>query len=106
MKSEKAEVFLILITVIVIILVVAMFVLIGCAIKIEVDYGTKEGDVVDKKYKSSYSTFVYTGQTAVPIYHGEEWKLKIEKEDKELWISVDEITYHNYKIGDYYPKVD
>ena len=105
MKGERAEVLEIVVISIAIILIVGVFALIGCQIKNEMDYGIKEGTVIDKDYDSAYTSYIYINRMMIPQYHGESWKIKIQKEDKELWISVDEITYHNYEIGDYYPKI-
>ena len=108
MKSEKGEVleiFLILFTVLIIALII---IAVGCMIKEEVDFGIKEGIVIDKDYNRGYTTMVYTGKVAVPQYHPASWRIKIQKEvngeNKELWTEVDETTYHNLNIGDFYPK--
>ncbi len=106
MKSERADVLEVVVTSIAIILIVGGFVLIGCLIKNEIDYGVKEGTVIDKDYDPAHTSYIYINGMMIPQYHGESWQIKIQKEDKELWISVDELTYHEYEIGDYYPNID
>lgn len=106
MKSERADVLEVLIISIFVITIVGLFAVIGFSIKNEMDYGIKEGTVTDKDYDSAYTSYIYINGMMIPQYHGESWQIKIQKEDKELWISVDELTYHGYEIGDYYPKLD
>lgn len=106
MKSERAEVLEVLIISILVITIVGLFALVGYQIKNEMDYGIKEGTVIDKTYRSAYTSYIYINGMMIPQYHGESWQIKIQKDDKELWITVDELTYHDYEIGDYYPKVD
>ena len=105
MKSERAEVLEIVVISIAIILIVGLFALIGYQIKNEMNYGIKEGTVIDKDYDSAYTSYIYINGMMIPQYHGESWQIKIQKDDKELWISVDELTYHDYEIGDYYHKL-
>ncbi len=108
MKSEKGEVLAVIITGFVIIVILGISILLGCCIKQEIDYGTKEGIVIDKQYHSAYSTYSYSKEIVIPQYHPENWQIKIQKEiageNKSIWISVDSITYHQLNIGDYYPK--
>ena len=108
MKSEKGEILEVCIIFFTIFIIAGVFLGIGYLIKNEVDYGKKEGIIIDKKYNSSYTTMVTSGKTLVPQYHPETWNLKIQKEVngqvKSIWVSVDEYTYHNFGIGDYYPE--
>lgn len=109
MKSEKGaiEIFLIGIA---IITSVILFGLLGIAIKEEIDYGTKEGQVVDKKYHSAYTTIMHSGKVTIPQYHPESYRVQIQKEIngkiKSIWVTVDKDAYHNINIGDYYNKKD
>lgn len=108
MKSEKGEFLIGIITVFVIAIILGIFILLGLSIKEEIDYGTKEGQVIDKKYHHAYTTYTYSGKIMIPQYHPENWQIKIQKEiegeNKSIWISVDSITYHELNIDDYYPK--
>lgn len=105
MKSEKGiiEIFLIGI---VIILFIILFTAIGIMIKEEKDYGIKEGQVVDKDYRSAYTTMMSCGKSLIPQYHPEQYQIKIQKEIdgkiKSIWVTVDRDTYHKINVGDYY----
>lgn len=103
MKSEKGVILLIGI---IITLLIILFTAIGMSIKEEIDYGIKEGQVIDKKYSSSYTTMMFCGKVMTPQYHSESYRIQIQKEIdgtvKTMWITVDEDTYHNINIGDYY----
>lgn len=108
MESEKGEILTGIITVFVIIIILGIFILLGLCIKEEIDYGTKEGKVIDMQYHSAYTTYTYSGKIRIPQYNPERWEIKIQKEIegkiKSIWVSVDNITYHQLNIGDYYPK--
>lgn len=105
MESEKGiiEIFVIVVT---IILIVLIFTTIAIQIKEENDYGTKEGQVIDKDYHSAYTTMITSGKVMIPQYHPETYRIQIQKEiDKKaklIWVDVDKDTYHKIKIGDYY----
>lgn len=66
----------------------------------------KKGVVVDKDYDPAYTTYMVQtigkSTTMQPIFHGESWRLKLEDGDETGWVSVDETTYHEYEVGDYY----
>lgn len=66
----------------------------------------KEGVVVDKRYTPSYTTLetVTDGKRTSyqSVYHGDTWSLKLEDGDETGWVRVDETTYHEYEVGDYY----
>lgn len=107
MKSEKGEFLIGIITVFVIAIILGIFILLGLSIKEVIDYGTKDGQVIDKKYHAAYTSHTYSGKIMIPQYHPENYQIKIQKEiageNKSIWISVDSITYHELNIGDYYP---
>ena len=106
MKNEKGEILEILIVAITVIIIISTFTGIGIIIKNDIEYGTKEGIVVDKNYTSAYTTIQNSGNITFPQYHPEHYSIKIQKEvegqSKSVWINVDQITYHNINIGDYY----
>lgn len=108
MKNEKGEILAGIIIVFTIVIILGIFILLALAIKEDIDYGTKEGTVIDKQYHAAYTTYTYSRKIAIPQYHPENWQIKIQKEiageNKSIWISVDNITYHQVNIGDYYPK--
>ena len=109
MKSEKGiiEIFVIGI---VIILFIILFTAIGIMIKEEKDYGVKEGQVVDKDYRSAYTTMMSCGKSLIPQYHPESYRIKIQKEidskAKSIWVTVDRDTYHKINVGDYYKEAE
>lgn len=102
-KEEKGDILEIFMISSFIALLTFVFVIIGVAVKQDMDYGVKEGTVTDKQYHAGYTTYIYSGKVMFPSYHPEGWSLKIEKENKSIWITVDQVTYHNYEIGSYYP---
>ena len=106
MKNEKGEILEILIITITIITIMSTFLIIGIIIKNNIEYGTKEGTVIDKNYTSAYTTMQTSGNITFPQYHPENYSIKIQKEvegkEKSIWINVDQITYHNINVGDYY----
>lgn len=106
MKNEKGEILEIIIVAIAIIIIISTFVIIGIIIKNNIEYGTKEGTVIDKNYTSAYTTMLRSGNTTFPQYHPENYSIKIQKEvdgkNKSIWINVDQTTYHNINIGEYY----
>lgn len=109
MKSEKGviEIFLIgTIGIVIIFLFIILFTEIGMMIKEEKDYGEKEGQVIDKDYRSAYTTMMSCGKSLIPQYHPESYRIQIQKEIdrkiKSIWVTVDRDTYHKINVGDYY----
>lgn len=104
------------ITIITIFSAIVIFGIAGFAIYADISYGTKEGEIIDKKYQKAYTTTTYetvrTGETStsIPIqkYYPESYQLKIQKEVdeelKQLWIEVTAQEYNELKIGDWYGK--
>lgn len=106
MRNEKGEILEVLIVAIAVITIMSTFLIIGIMIKNNIEYGTKEGIVTDKNYTSAYTTMMRSGNTTFPQYHPESYSIKIQKEvegkEKSIWINVDQTTYHNINVGDYY----
>lgn len=109
MKNEKAQIleaFMVAIVVMVVAFLIFAFVQMGISMKNNIEYGEKEGVVIDKKYTSAYTTMVMSGKVMVPIHHPERYSIKIQKEvegkNKSIWIDVDQITYKNIETGEYY----
>lgn len=98
----------IIITIMAILVIVTIFGLIAIGIKQDIDYGIKEGQVIDKSYQSAYTTMSTSGNITIPQYHPERYSIKIQKDiegkTKSIWISVDKDTYHSISIGEYYGK--
>lgn len=109
MKSKKGiiEIFIIGL---VIIVFVTLFCLLGIAIKEDIEYGIQEGQVIDKKYHSAYTTIMHSGNVRIPQYYPESYRIQIQKEIdgkiKSVWVTVDKDTYHNINVGDYYNEME
>lgn len=106
MKNEKREIIATLITAITIIIIIFIFTVIGIIIKNDIEYGTREGIIVDKNYTAAYTIMKSTGNRTFPQYYPEKYRIEIQKEvkgkEKSIWINVDQTTYHNINVGDYY----
>lgn len=114
MRKEKTEVVTYIIIGITTMIIIAIFGLIGYNIYVDVDYGTKQGTIIDKRYNAPYTSTTYTtshvGNSTIRIpttrYNPESYNIKIQKEEdsktKECWIQVPKEEYGKYKIGDYY----
>lgn len=64
------------------------------------------GVVADKSYRAAYS-WVYVvpcGKSVMPVtqYVPERWRLLVEFDGGEVWVSVDETTFHDVEVGDWY----
>lgn len=71
------------------------------------------GDVVEKDYDGSWvqmqpgcynSKGIATCQ--IPIYHDEEWKIRLCADDICGWVEVSESTYDQLAVGDFYDRGD
>ena len=107
-KSERG--FIEVLSLIIIVVVILILTWIGSALytmmKEEEAYGSKQGQIIDKDYRSAYTSIVYSGRVMIPQYHQARYRIRIQKdidgELKSIWINVDEKTYHEINIGDYY----
>ena len=94
MKSEKGEVGIYIIITVAIITVVTTMALIITHISNNINYGTKQGTIVDKRYNAPYTTYITSnvGKSTIrtPRYYPETYSIKIQKNDngkiKECWI--------------------
>lgn len=114
MKSEKGEALIYIIIGITILIIIAIFGLIVNQIYVDIDYGTKQGIIIDKKYNAPYTSTTYTtsriGNSMISIpttrHNPENYNIKIQKKDnsktKECWIQITKEEYEKYRIGDYY----
>lgn len=96
------------------IIVMMVFGIICYSIYEHVDYGTRQGIIVDKKYNSAYTYTTYDtsriGNTTIQIprqqYVPERYQIKIQKTEnsktKSIWIEVTAEEYSTLKIGDSY----
>lgn len=109
-KSERG--FVEILSIIVIMVAILILMLTGSIlytmIKEEEVYGSKQGQIIDKSYHASYTSMIYSGRVIIPQYHPASYRIRIQKdidgELKSIWINVDEKTYHEINIGDYYNK--
>ena len=105
MKNERGFIGIVIIIVIVLLLIV----LINETYQ-NLNYGYKEGTIINKYYKEPYTTtsYVISGKIMVPIInrYPESWNFKLQKdvkrEKKTITIEVSQNTYNNYSIGDYF----
>lgn len=110
MKEENGvtEIIILVFTILFIVGLVSMVEMM--IIKQKADYGTMEGQVIDKKYTSAYITMMISESITVPQYHPENYAIKLQKEVSEemksIWINVDKETYHKINVGDYYNKAE
>lgn len=112
MKSERGLVgtyIIIAITMIILIAIIAIVIFVVCN---DINYGTKQGTIIDKRYNAPYTSYISSevGNSVIrtPQYYPETYQLKLQKQDdgkvKECWIQVPAKEYENYKVGDYYGK--
>lgn len=109
-KSEHG--FVEILSIIVIIVAILILTLTGSIlytmIKEEEVYGSKQGQIIDKSYHAAYTSMIYSGRVIIPQHHPASYRIRIQKdidgELKSIWIDVDEKTYHEINIGDYYNK--
>ena len=97
-----------------IILIIVIFGTIGYSIYTNIDYGAKQGIIVDKKYNGAYTyteySTSYIGNSTIQIpqqrYVPEMYQIKIQKTEgektKSIWIEVTAEEYNNLKISDNY----
>ena len=109
-KSERG--FIEVLSVIIIVVVILILTWISSALytmmKEEEVYGSKQGQIIDKDYHAAYTSVIYSGSVMIPQHHPANYRVRIQKdidgELKSIWIDVDEKTYHEINIGDYYNK--
>ena len=109
-KSERG--FVEILSIIVIMVAILILTLTGSIlytmIKEEEVYGSKQGQIIDKSYHAAYTSMIYSGRVIIPQYHPASYRIRIQKdidgELKSIWIDIDEKTYYEINIGDYYNK--
>ena len=109
-KSERGfvEVLSIIIIMVVILILTWTGITLYTMMKEEEAYGSKQGQIIDKDYHAAYTSMIYSGRVIIPQHHPASYRIRIQKdidgELKSIWIDVDEKTYHEINIGDYYNK--
>lgn len=113
MKSEKGFIEIEDVLMGICILIVAFLVLrLIVVVYNEVSFGEKEGIIIDKYYREAHTShsMMYIGKSMIPktTHHKESWNFKIEKEidgeKRSITVKVNEDTYNQYNIGDYFKK--
>lgn len=116
MKEKLGDVFIVIIFIITVVVIVGLIIGIGTVIINDIDYGVKEGVIIDKQYEPAYTYTTYTnnyvGNSTIRIpqqnYVSERYRVKIQKEiegkEKSIWINITKEEYEKYKIGEYYGK--
>ena len=110
MKDEKGEVYIFIMFAIVAITLIILVTISIFLIVNDINYGAKQGTIVDKRYSGPYTTYISSkiGNSTVitPQYHPEAYSMKIQKDEdgkiKECWIDISPQEYEKYNIGDYY----
>lgn len=101
--KQKGFILIEILAILVILLIVGV---IGYSIYEEVSFGAKTGVIIDKKYHASWVGFqtsrVNNVTINIPVTHPQSWSIKIQKDNKELWIDVSESEYNSLNIGDCY----
>lgn len=64
------------------------------------------GVVSDKSYRAAFSwvQMVPVGKSLMPVTHyvPERFELLVDSDDGDVWVSVDETTFHEVEVGDWY----
>lgn len=110
MKDEKGEVYIFIMFAIAAITLIILVTISIFLIVNDINYGAKQGTIVDKSYSGPYTTYISSriGNSTVitPLYHPEAYSIKIQKDEdgkiKECWIDISPQEYEKYNIGDYY----
>lgn len=99
-----------LITLLSAIIIIGILMLIIGNVITDINYGTKTGKVIDKRYNSSYVTYSHSSvnnvNVNIPVTHPESYQIKISKiengKEKSIWIDITKEEYNKIKIGDSY----
>lgn len=87
-------------------IIVTVVGIIGYAVYQDVSYGTKTGIVIDKQYHASWvshsTSYVNDRSINIPVTHPQTWSIRIQKDNKDIWIDVSENEYNSLSIGDCY----
>ncbi len=92
--------------IIMVLTVVMIALIIAIAFSKELSFGEHSGIVVDKQYQAAFVTYTSSnvnGSTiSIPTTYPERWTIKLQKDNKALWVNVSEKEYEEIKIGDCY----
>ncbi len=82
--------------------VVLTVLIIVIAFSKELSFGEYSGIVVDKQYQAAFVTYTSSNVISIPTTYPERWTIKLQKDNKALWVNVSEKEYEEIKIGDCY----
>lgn len=68
--------------------------------------GPSSGTVVEKDHDAAYTytTYIWVNKVMVPQnnYVPESWSILVENSEEKGWVSVDEDTFDELELGDYF----
>lgn len=72
----------------------------------EISFGKHTGTIVDKRYHAAYVSYTSSNVNGsyvhIPTTYPQRWTVKIQKNNKTLWIDVSEKEYNKLNVGDCY----
>lgn len=102
MNNDKFEIY----EIVFILVPIFMILIVSIFLYKEYAFGTHIGTVIDKKYQAAYVNYTSSdidgGTFRMPTMYPERWSIKIEKDNKAIWIDVSKEEYNELKIGDCY----
>ena len=95
-----------IIEILAVLMIFSIVLIIGIAFYQEINFGEHTGIIVDKQYHASYVSYtdsnVNGSHISIPATHPQRWTIKIQKNNKTLWIDVSEKEYNELNVGDCY----
>lgn len=91
-----------IVTVISILILIFITSLIGVYYYQDITYGAHYGEIIDKRYTPTVSSY----SKGSFYYYGKNYAFLIEKNNKNIWISVTGDEYNNLNIGECYIKCE
>lgn len=116
MKNKKGSIASISITIIATLIILSVIIVVCCYASEYLNYGAKEGFIIDKQYNPAYtymtynSTYVNGNSVNMPMQHysGERYYFTIQKEVKgkikSINVNVTQDEFEKYNIGDYFKR--
>lgn len=102
MNNDKFEIY----EIVFILVPIFMILIVSIFLYKEYSFGKHTGTVIDKQYQAAYVSYTSSnidgGTLRMPTVYPERWLIKIEKDNKSIWIDVSEKEYYELKIGDCY----
>lgn len=87
-------------------MIMFIILIIGITLYQEINFGEHTGTIVDKQYHASYvsytSSYVNGSHINIPTTHPQRWSIKLQKNEKTLWIDISEKEYNELNVGDCY----